>query len=76
MSMISESIIWHDAKLMSPANDGMYLVNTFGDHYTDLPYTREGGWNTHRKLDGTVSTDARMEVEYWAELPTKKEIIL
>lgn len=72
-----DTIIWYDASLMLPAQDGTYLVNLANDNYTNTTYTKEGGWNTFRDADGKVCSEYAFEsVAYWTELPKKTEVLV
>ena len=80
MSIFVSNIVWHDAKLMSPAEDGTYLVVTgwsVNDVSTML-YTTEGGWNTYRDKDG-LHADRALSTEdgyirLWTAMPTVEEV--
>lgn len=61
-----------------PSHDGEFFVVKIDKRNGDINLTTLGfnfgyGWNTHRYLDGTVSTEHKMELEsrfydyYWLE---------
>lgn len=80
MSIFVSNIVWHDAKLMSPAEDGTYLVVTGWSVNTvsTMLYTTEGGWNTYRDKDG-LHADRALSTEdgyirLWTAMPTVEEV--
>ena len=79
MTVKRSTIYWHDAKLMSPAKDGVYLMATKYGIVSTIGYTAEGKWNTHRDTNGVLySKDAWDNedgyIEMWAEMPRIEEV--
>ena len=79
--MYVSHIVWHEADLMSPAEDGSYLVVTgWGvDMVGTLLYTTDGGWNTFRDGKDVLHTKNAMNnkdgyIRLWASWPTVEEV--
>ena len=71
-----EDIMWIDTRDCEPMNDGVYLVQMAGGYLAGLEYTTDGGWNTSRRGDGSLSKDSAMSykrVARWflAPMPPK-----
>ena len=56
--------MWIDTNECVPLSDGIYLVQTVYGEVQPMNYTRDGGWNTHRDLNGEVYTDHAMSILY------------
>lgn len=56
-----EECEWVDTRDTDPLDDGIYLVQMAGNYITAMTYTTDGGWNTHRRKNGTVETEDRMD---------------
>lgn len=78
MNVKKSTILWHDPNLMSPAEDGKYLVMWWGK-VDVMNYTKECGWNTFRDSKGNVDPSSAIEIEngnisLWAETPGVEEV--
>lgn len=58
-----ENDMWINTRDRNPSEDGCYLVQNAMGGVMASEYTPEGGWNTHRNVDGTV--DAETEINLY-----------
>lgn len=68
---------WVDTKDCLPLLDGVYLVQTVYGEVTAMNYTFDGGWNTHRDMDGNLSDESAMPDTYvarWHQCDTPKAV--
>lgn len=58
---------WIDSRDASPDRDGTYLICTCYGDVDAVRYTTDGGWNTHRNEDGTLSDGYALGTDYIAQ---------
>ena len=62
--------MWVNTRDRKPSEDGCYLVQNAIGAVEASNYTPEGGWNTHRNIDGTVNagTETNLYIVRWYEV--------
>ena len=70
--------MWIDTRDRNPDRDSNYFIQWVSDGtLTIMNYTPEGGWNTHRDKDGTLS-DYCMIADYciarWYDIPQPEPV--